>query len=67
MSVTTTCIPASKSNVNKAELPDNALLLPPTLQLQALLTIIRDEKTQRCAARSWVGIELTAGATLSCV
>ena len=42
-----TSLPASGSNVNKAELPDNALVLPPTHQLQALLTIIRDEKTQR--------------------
>jgi uracil phosphoribosyltransferase len=40
-------LPASGSNVNKAQLPDNALVLPPTAQLQALLTIIRDEKTQR--------------------
>ncbi|KAK1923482.1 putative uracil phosphoribosyltransferase 1 [Papiliotrema laurentii] len=47
MSITTTCIPASKTNVNKVELPSNALVLPPTSQLQALLTIIRDEKTQR--------------------
>ena len=42
-----TSLPASGSNVNKAQLPDNALVLPPTAQLQALLTIIRDEKTQR--------------------
>ena len=47
MSVTTTCIPASGTNVNKAELPGNAFVLPPTLQLQALLTIIRNEKTAR--------------------
>ena len=47
MSVTTTCIPASGTNVNKVELPDNAFVLAPTLQLQALLTIIRNEKTQR--------------------
>ncbi|WVQ75073.1 uracil phosphoribosyltransferase [Cryptococcus sp. DSM 104548] len=43
----TTCLPASGSNTNKAELPDNALVLPPTSQLQSLLTIIRDEQTQR--------------------
>ncbi|ORY34910.1 putative uracil phosphoribosyltransferase 1 [Naematelia encephala] len=43
----TTCLPASGSNANRAELPENALVLPPTTQLQALLTIIRDEKTQR--------------------
>lgn len=45
----TTCLPASGSNINKAELPPNALVLPPTTQLQALLTIIRNEKTQRSA------------------
>lgn len=45
--IITTCLPASGSNVNKAELPENALVLPPTTQLKALLTIIRDEKTQR--------------------
>lgn len=45
--IITTCLPASGSNVNKATLPDNALVLPPTTQLKALLTIIRDEKTQR--------------------
>ncbi|ODO06876.1 uracil phosphoribosyltransferase [Cryptococcus amylolentus CBS 6273] len=43
----TTCLPASGSNIHKAELPDNALVLPPTSQLQSLLTIIRDEQTQR--------------------
>ncbi|KAI9633065.1 uracil phosphoribosyltransferase 1 [Dioszegia hungarica] len=43
----TISLPASGCNVNQAELPDNALILPPTHQLQALLTIIRDEKTQR--------------------
>jgi uracil phosphoribosyltransferase len=43
----TTSLPASGCNINKAELPPNALVLPPTTQLQALLTIIRDEKTQR--------------------
>ncbi len=43
----TTCLPASGANANQAELPDNAMVLPPTLQLQALLTIIRDEGTQR--------------------
>ncbi|WWC92922.1 uracil phosphoribosyltransferase [Kwoniella dendrophila CBS 6074] len=41
---TTTCLPAS---THKAELPENALVLPPTRQLQSLLTIIRDEKTHR--------------------
>ncbi|WVW86800.1 uracil phosphoribosyltransferase [Kwoniella bestiolae CBS 10118] len=44
---TTTCLPASGSNVHKVELPENALVLAPTRQLQSLLTIIRDEKTQR--------------------
>ncbi|KAE8542448.1 hypothetical protein D1P53_001227 [Cryptococcus gattii VGV] len=43
----TTCLPASGSNVHKAELPGNAFVLPPTSQLQSLLTIIRDETTQR--------------------
>lgn len=64
MTMTTTCIPASGTNINKAQLPDNALVLPPTPQLQALLTIIRDEKTQRyfCPLRS----QLTPGVTLSC-
>nr|XP_018260173.1 uracil phosphoribosyltransferase [Kwoniella dejecticola CBS 10117]OBR82331.1 uracil phosphoribosyltransferase [Kwoniella dejecticola CBS 10117] len=45
--VITTCLPASGSNVHKVELPENALVLSPTRQLQSLLTIIRDEKTQR--------------------
>ncbi|WWD20192.1 uracil phosphoribosyltransferase [Kwoniella shandongensis] len=44
---TTTCLPASGTNVNKAHLPEGALVLAPTRQLQSLLTIIRDEKTQR--------------------
>nr|ODN95579.1 cellular nucleic acid-binding protein [Cryptococcus depauperatus CBS 7855] len=43
----TTCLPASGRNTHKAELPGNAFLLPPTSQLQSLLTIIRDETTQR--------------------
>ncbi|OWZ43825.1 uracil phosphoribosyltransferase [Cryptococcus neoformans Tu401-1] len=43
----TTCLPASGSNIHKAELPGNAFVLPPTSQLQSLLTIIRDETTQR--------------------
>jgi uracil phosphoribosyltransferase len=38
---------ASESNAKNVKLPPNALVLPPTTQLQALLTIIRDEKTQR--------------------
>ncbi|KAK4689239.1 uracil phosphoribosyltransferase, partial [Tremellales sp. Uapishka_1] len=44
---TTTTLPASGCNANKAKLPENALILPATTQLQALLTVIRDEKTQR--------------------
>ncbi|CAD6568164.1 MAG: Uracil phosphoribosyltransferase, synthesizes UMP from uracil [Tremellales sp. Tagirdzhanova-0007] len=43
----TTCLPASGANANNVKLPENAMVLPPTLQLQALLTIIRDECTQR--------------------
>nr|ODN91114.1 uracil phosphoribosyltransferase [Cryptococcus depauperatus CBS 7841] len=43
----TTCLPASGRNTHKTELPGNAFLLPPTSQLQSLLTIIRDETTQR--------------------
>ncbi|KAL1408225.1 Uracil phosphoribosyltransferase, synthesizes UMP from uracil [Vanrija albida] len=35
----------------KYELPSNAIVLPPTAQLQALLTLIRDEKTQRYSDR----------------
>ncbi|WVQ95972.1 uracil phosphoribosyltransferase [Kwoniella sp. CBS 9459] len=46
-----TCLPASGSNVNKAQLPENALVLAPTRQLQSLLTIIRDEKTQSTSDR----------------
>jgi len=46
-SPTTTTRPASGSNANRAHLPDNALVLAPTAQLQALLTVIRDEKTPR--------------------
>lgn len=63
-----TSLPASGSNVNKAQLPDNALVLPPTAQLQALLTIIRDEKTQRYVGRLSQVIDAahTAGETLSC-
>ncbi|WWC73553.1 uracil phosphoribosyltransferase [Kwoniella pini CBS 10737] len=49
--VITTCLPASGSNVHKVELPENALVLSPTRQLQSLLTIIRDEKTQRTSDR----------------
>ncbi|EIW71641.1 hypothetical protein TREMEDRAFT_67876 [Tremella mesenterica DSM 1558] len=47
----TISIPASGCNINKAQLPDNALVLPPTTQLQALLTIIRNEKTQSTSDR----------------
>lgn len=51
-------LPASGSNVNKAQLPDSALVLPPTAQLQALLTIIRDEKTQRYVSFSFLSMGL---------
>lgn len=43
--MSTTCLPAL--GANQSELASNALVLPPTTQLQALLTIIRDENTQR--------------------
>ncbi|KAH8086427.1 putative uracil phosphoribosyltransferase 1 [Filobasidium floriforme] len=46
----TTTLPASsmsRSNPSCGNLPTNALVLPATAQLQALLTIIRDVKTQR--------------------
>ncbi|GFZ50043.1 uracil phosphoribosyltransferase [Saitozyma sp. JCM 24511] len=42
---------ASESNAKNVKLPPNALVLPPTTQLQALLTIIRDEKTQSTSDR----------------
>ncbi|ORX37858.1 uracil phosphoribosyltransferase-domain-containing protein [Kockovaella imperatae] len=38
-------------STHRPSLPDGAMVLPPTLQLQALLTIIRDEKTQRTSDR----------------
>ncbi|WOO77595.1 Uracil phosphoribosyltransferase [Vanrija pseudolonga] len=43
MASTTAAVASDK----KYELPDNAIVLPPTAQLQALLTLIRDENTHR--------------------
>lgn len=36
-----------EANPNCKDIPKNALVLPPTPQLKALLTIIRDVNTQR--------------------
>lgn len=47
----TTSLPASGTNSHQVSLPDNALVLPATTQLQALLTVIRNEQTQRFELR----------------
>lgn len=58
-----TTAPAAASD-KKYELPSNAIVLPPTAQLQALLTLIRDENTHRWVyerkddwVREWVVAE----------
>lgn len=38
---------ASAGQQQTASFPENLIVLPPTAQLQALLTLIRDEKTGR--------------------